>query len=414
MPAPQNKETRPASSPAQIKVTVNAVLVPVVVRDAQGQSVGNLKKEDFQIFDKNKPQVITGFTIQKRVVVESNQPSAEPAPGGLAADQPLAPTPHHPEAAAKRFIVFVFDDMHLSTADLMQIQKVATKFVDTSLTDADQAAVVSVSGASSGLTNDRAKLQDAILKLKVQNLYRHVGQSCPNIDYYEADQIQNKRNLMALDNAISNAMACCYCPRQAAQALVEEAAGRSLQIGDEDVRVTLGFLSEIVRKMGAMPGQRTLVLVSPGFLTISAEAMSEKSRILDMAAQSNVTINAMDARGLYTISMDAGDRRGGSSTAERNESQYRSQSMVLNEDVMSELSDGTGGIYFHNSNDLTGGFQVLTAVPEYVYLLEMSMQNVKQDGAYHPLKVKVDQDGLKLQARRGYFAPKSGSAKNAK
>jgi VWFA-related protein len=418
MSAQQNKETRPASSsaqaPAQIKVTVNAVLVPVVVLDAQGRAVGNLKKEDFQIFDRNKPQAITGFTIQKRVVVESNQPAAEPASGAPAADQPLAPTPHPPETAAKRFIVFVFDDMHLSTSDLMLLQKVATKFVDASLTDADQAAVVSVSGASSGLTNDRTKLQDAILKLKVQDLYRHVGQSCPNIDYYEADQIQNKRNLMALDNAISNAMACCYCPREAAQALVEEAAGRSLQIGDEDVRITLGFLSEIVRKMGAMPGQRTLVLVSPGFLTISAEALSEKSRILDMAAQSNVTINSMDARGLYAVSMDAGDRRGGPSNSERNESQYRTQSMMLNEDVMSELSDGTGGIYFHNSNDLAGGFQVLTTVPEYVYLLEMSLQNVKQDGSYHPLKVKVDQDGLKLQARRGYFAPKPGNAKNAK
>jgi hypothetical protein len=53
-------------------------------------------------------------------------------------------------------------------------------------------------------------------------------------------------------------------------------------------------------------------------------------------------------------------------------------------------------------------------VPEYVYLLEMSLQNVKHDGDYHPLKVKLDQEGLKLQARRGYFAPKPVKPKNGK
>ncbi len=55
---------------------------------------------------------------------------------------------------------------------------------------------------------------------------------------------------------------------------------------------------------------------------------------------------------------------------------------------MAEPADGSGGTYFNNSNDLEGGFKALTVIPEYVYLLELSLQNVKQDGAYHPLKVK--------------------------
>jgi VWFA-related protein len=87
------------------------------------------------------------------------------------------------------------------------------------------------------------------------------------------------------------------------------------------------------------------------------------------------------------------------------ESQRHSDSMTLNEDVMAEFADGTGGTFFHNSNDLEGGLQKLAEAPEYVYLLELSLENVKPDGTYHRLKVKVGQDGLKLQARRGYFAP---------
>jgi VWFA-related protein len=72
---------------------------------------------------------------------------------------------------------------------------------------------------------------------------------------------------------------------------------------------------------------------------------------------------------------------------------------------MAEFADGTGGTYFHNNNDLAGGLQNLTAAPEYVYLLEFSLEHVKPDGAYHRLKVKVDRNGLQLKARRGYFAP---------
>ena len=52
--------------PPVIRSFVNEVLVPVVVLDAQGHAVGNLTKDDFQVYDDGKPQTITGFTIIKR------------------------------------------------------------------------------------------------------------------------------------------------------------------------------------------------------------------------------------------------------------------------------------------------------------------------------------------------------------
>jgi VWFA-related protein len=412
--AQQSNETSPQSGIAKIVVAVNAVLVPVVVRNSQGHSVGNLKEEDFQVLDKKKPQAISGFSIQRRVEVQSFGPAHERASANLGISQPPAPAPDHPPVTAGRFIVFLFDDLHLTTGDLTQLQKAATKMVAGSLAESDLAAVVSMSGTSSGMTRDRAKLQDAIMKLEVHNLYRHVGRSCPDIGYYEADRIMNKHDPMALDTAIENTLSCCDCTRDLALVLTQNAARESLQIGDQDVRVALGFIGDIVRKMGAMPGQRTLILVSPGFLTMTEDAVAEKSRILDLAAHSNVTINAVDARGLYTATMEASDRNRGSPLAERTESQNRGYSMTLSEDVMAEFADGTGGTFFHNSNDLEGGLQALTVVPEYVYLIELSLQNVKQNGEYHPLKVTVDQDGLKVVARRGYFAPKPANSKTRK
>jgi VWFA-related protein len=393
---------QPENSANKISVTVNVVLVPAVVRDAQGNAVGNLKKEDFEVFDKNKLQAIVGFDIQRRTSLATERYGTDHKAVEASSSNPKTDTPK--VVSPERFVVFLFDDLHLSAGNLSLIQKAGTRITSESLGDSDMAAVVATSGISSGLTRDRAELQDIIMKLRTGNIYGGVGRACPQMTYYEADRIMNKHDFMVLETAIENTVACCDCKRDLAEIQAQNTASETLRVGDQDVHQTLGFIRDIVGKMGAMPGQRTLVLVSPGFLTATPEAMAGKSAILDLAAKSNVTINALDARGLYTTSAGASEQNRGSTMAEQNAAQYRGYSMTLNEDVMAELADGTGGTFFHNSNDLEGGLQRLTVVPEWVYLLEVSPTRIKQDGSYHPLKEKVKGEGLKIEARRGYFA----------
>jgi VWFA-related protein len=400
----QQTESGPISREGvQIRVTVNAVLVPVVVRDSNGREVGNLKKEDFEIFDNHKAQSISGFSIQKRAAVEGNGSILAPAaPGEPPTMQPSVVPP-------QRYIIFLFDDLHLGASDLLQAQKVASKLIGGTLNDSDLGLAISFSGTNSGFTHDRAKLQETIAKLKMQELYRHAGQECPDVDYYQGDLIVNQHNQQAFDLAVQDALSCGHINLQSvAEGMATAAARRAVAIGDQDVRVTLGFLVNLVRKMGTLPGERILILVSPGFLTMTPEALTEKSQLLDTAAASNVTISSLDARGLYTTEMNASEH--GSNTIQGmqtgQEAQNKRNTMTQSENILAELAEGTGGTYFHNSNDLEGGFNQLAAAPEYVYVLELSLDKIKQDGSYHHLKVKVDRGGLKLQARRGYFAPK--------
>ena len=385
---------------------VNAVLVEVVVRDSQGRAVGDLKREDFQVFDQNNLQEISGFSIQKRAVAESGPAPVETRPGNLGGSvQP------EPWRKPERFLVFLFDDFHLDAAELLRAQSSATKMLAQSLAPTEIGAVVSFSGTNSGLTRDQATLQGTIQKLSVHGIHRHIGHTCPDIDFYQADLIVNKNNDQALSAGVRDELSCAHLDPQRdsyiAERMVRSAAAQSLSIGEADARATLATIRELVRRMAALPGQRTLILISPGFLTITQEGMIEKSQILDLAAQSNVTINALDARGLYTTGITA-SQLGTSSARDLQtgaSSQYHSETMNLSEDVMAELADGTGGTYFHNDNDLDSGLKTLTHAPEYVYLLEFSLEKVKLDGRYHPLKVKVEKNGLKVQARRGYFAP---------
>jgi VWFA-related protein len=317
----------------------------------------------------------------------------------------------------QRFIIFLFDDLHLSVSDLAHVEKAVTGMLANSLSAADYADVLSFSGKGSGLTRDRAKLQDAISKLSVRQLYRHTTDECPGIDYYLADLILNMRNDMALQSAVEDTIACAHLPpnmRKTAENMVNASASQALSLGDQDVRVTLGFVKEIVGKMSTLPGQRLLILISPGFLSVTPEAMALKSQIVDAAAQANVTVSGLDARGLYTTGTDV-SQQGGQSTfglLTGRSSQHQRDAQEFQEDVLAELADGTGGTFVHNTNDLEGGLRRLAEAPEYLYLLEFPLQGIKRDGNNHSLKVKLNQEGLKLQARRGYFAPKPDNRKN--
>jgi VWFA-related protein len=301
--------------------------------------------------------------------------------------------------------------MHLSIQDLARSKTAAAALFSGSLDGSDIAAVVSISGKiNSGLTRDRTKLLGAITDLQPQTLYRHNSSDCPNIDYYQADLMENKHDNTAIQDATSQVMSCSpRTPPSVAESLAESAARQALVMGQQDVQITLSTIGEIVRRMATLPGQRTLILVSPGFLNLNPASLAAESRIIDLAAQSNVTMNALDARGLYTTALTAGDDIHGSSVLSK--SQFRASSMKAVENVMAEFADGTGGTFFHNSNDLGDGFKGLTNVPEYVYILELPIDNVKHNGAYHRLSVKVDRSGLQVQARRGYLLPKPAKAK---
>jgi VWFA-related protein len=398
------QEGNPAQSTSPtIVVTVNRVLVPVVVRDKQGRVVGDLKREDFRILDDGQSRPISDFTIVKRGA------SAKPLENGpLAAN--VGPPSSQPSAIPARIIVLLFDDLHLSFEDIVHVQKASIGAL-AALSDSDMAAVVTISGVNSGLTREHQKLQEAVMKLKPVGLYRSSSSDCPNIGYYQANLIENQHDSTATADATAQVFNCDPAldrQRDAAIAarMVESAASRIVTAGRLDIQATLSTLREIVRRMTALPGERTLILVSPGFLTIEPDALSAESQIIDLAARSNVTVSTLDARGLYTTSIGASERVAGGPGVVQYQSETRRNSMSSEENPLAEFADGTGGTFFHNRNDLDAGFQRLIETPEYVCLLEFSLDNAKPDGRYHRLKVSVDHEGLQLDFRQGYFMPK--------
>ena len=129
--------------------------------------------------------------------------------------------------------------------------------------------------------------------------------------------------------------------------------------------------------------------------------MKLKSELLEIASKANVTINAIDVRGVYNTDLEASQDAGNPGHA-ADKAIYRQKSASLRGEVMTELTNGTGGVYFHNSNALGSGLESLFSGPKYLYLLTFSIDKVQVNGTYHSLKIKVKPKKLTVEARGGY------------
>ncbi|MCU1276021.1 MAG: hypothetical protein JWO48_3452, partial [Bryobacterales bacterium] len=188
-------------TPATFKAKVNLVLVPVVVRDAQGQAVGNLRQEDFQIFDKGKPQVISRFSVEKsagQALAEKRSPDVNTAEKTTGA----------PVIMPERYVAYVFDDVHLVFADLARVRDATDRHL-ASLEPTDRAAIFTTSGQTMlDFTDDRAKLRATLLRLQPRPITGSGMPECPDVTYYMADLIQTKNDQQALQVAADEAMIC--------------------------------------------------------------------------------------------------------------------------------------------------------------------------------------------------------------
>jgi VWFA-related protein len=407
-PAPtQGEEVSSHETPTTFKVRVNLVLVRVVVRDAHGKIVPNLKKEDFQLYDNRKVQSISSFSVETpetRTASAVASTAAESSSADVAAGKAVV--------LPQRFVSMVFDDVHLSMEDAVFVRDSATRFFE-GLAASDRVSLSTTSGQlTQEFTDDHDKLTKALLGITPRPLTGAGFHDCPDVSYYQADLIVNRSDQQALDVATEETIQCAFngdaTMRAAAQGLAQAAANRMVAQGDSETQYAYRHLDEVVRRLANMPGQRVLVLVSPGFITSTLQF--EASETVDRATRSNIVINTIDARGLYApdVGGDIANPPRDSFRTAGFKLSYRVAAQFAQEDVLAQLADGTGGKFFHNRNDVDEAMREAGAAPAYSYLLGFSPQNLKIDGRFHTLKVALtNKEKFDIQARHGYFAPKT-------
>ncbi len=437
----------PANAPPKLKVTSNLVLVRVVVSDANGHTVAGLHEGDFKIFDRGKEQSIVHFEVESAgegdnstVGVGSPEPGSIPPSTEKSGD---VAGQHASSEVSKNFLALYFDNLSTTDLDLVAARNATERYLSSSLKPNERVAIFTSEQMLADFTDDPRELVKAMGNLHVSIRARASTSDCPHLSDYQALQITQFAEQPNADAWIlaRDEMAQCNMLSSLSAKATENSSGSGGNSGgqggpggisnagfDRDpeiagilsrargvvlqnqnlVRSNLQQLDRVVQRLSQMPGQRSVILASPGFLTHEDAMQFQLDRIIDRALNGQVVISSLDPKGL------AGQMRGTDATRgyvpTHGDALRASHALDSNREnavtsVLAEVAEGTGGKYVHNNNDLKAGFAALERSGGYV--LAFAPTELKTDGSFHALKVTVGGEGrnFAIQARRGYFAP---------
>jgi VWFA-related protein len=395
-----------------VKLETRLVTLDVIVKDKKGKRVTDLKAEDFSVFEDGVAQKVEFFSPPLDGGNDASRPKdVAPAPPGVSNSEPT------------NIISLVLDGATTDPVNFKQVREATLKYLQERITGADTVALFSIANDLQLLqpfTRDKAKLIAAVEKgadLPVSNKNLERGQL--------ADAIAEAK--AKLDRS-GGSDAPAPGP-EGAEAMIANRALQQFtllrsQLSLQQARPVLAALAAICSSQRGVPGKKTIVLFSQGFIlpgTLDWQAQS----VIDFANQANVAIYIIDSAGLRTSSplstspvpsaplagvsgmVDAESRIravGGENVFDnvRHEGQNREY------DILYRISGDTGGEFIKGANDLSKGLNRIDQEIRSRYTLAFYNAGGNFDGGYRKLKVEVRRPDMHVTSRAGYYANPPG------
>ena len=405
-PQPQNppttQEPRTIDKHDIVKITTNLVQVDAVVTDKNGKRVIDLKPEEFELYEDGNVRGITSFSYinldsstarpVRPVTLPSNNRDAAVAP-------PLAPR-QLLRTQVRRTIAIVVDDLGLSFETAVQVRRSLQKFLDEQLQPDDLVAIIRTSGGIGALqsfTTDKRQLYAAVEKVK----WNFIGRSEISVPFMSSAGTLNRQT-----------------PHQSSSTREMMDAEKHLrQLRNDMFTVgTLGALHYVIKGLQPLPGRKSIVLFSDGF-KIPRQDKFDNDRIIetlreltDFANRAAVVLYTIDARGLQTNGLAAGDSTTNFNTDEiSTKLAERKNSLIETQLGLAYLSSETGGLAIRNSNDLNLGIKKILDDQQGYYLIgyrpdDSTFATVDGKSKFHHLVLKIKREGsYSVRTRNNFY-----------
>ena len=183
-----------------------------------------------------------------------------------------------------------------------------------------------------------------------------------------------------------------------AAAVYSDAVGRN--------RRTMEVLKRALDALGTTRGRKAVVLVSKGF--IHDQETRGFRDVTDAARRANVAIYFVDARGPATTSNFTASE--GSPTDARDIGATFAD-IALDAEGAVSIAESTGGFAIRNTKDPGAGLVRVSRESRSYYLISCVPPASREGGKFRRIeKVKVKRPGVRVRARRGYFAADASAA----
>jgi VWFA-related protein len=361
------------------------VLVNVTVRDKSGKFVRNLKPEDFKVLEDGKPQKILSFDIENTDML----PATEVAQAKVAAaPAPPAPRPSAPSTPAatnaeqfkdRRLIVLFFDLADMQPDEVDRSATAAESYVEKQMQPADLVSIVSLGNAlqvDQGFTSDRDQIEKVL-----HSFNTGASQGFAEGTTGTTEGTQDVGQSFTADDTEYN-------------------------IFNTDRR--LEAIRSIAEKLAHVQQKKSLIYFSSGMDRTGVENQSELRAATNAAVRANLSIYTMDIRGLQAM-VPGGEAQNASM---RGTSPYSGKAMLSaydsnfsSQETLVTLAGDTGGRAFLDSNDFSQVFKGVQQDTASYYVIGYHSTNPARDGKYRRITVSLNQPGLKIDYRRGYYAP---------
>lgn len=388
-----------------IRIDTELIQLDVVVTDKKGNIVNNLTKEDFELLEDGKLQDISFFSIVRpKVDAKSTIKSPINTSKNIPIDVPLI------EQSGRNFIILV-DDLHISFNNIVNVRKQLLNLINTQFQVGDKVAVISTGGGLGflqQLTDDPRVMRRAVERLRSQVRPTVPPNNLADLTEFQAQKIL-EGEIESLDLAVMRYIENIGIPipRTTAERDIQTTSRQIVDALNLQTTATLQTIRNSILALKSVPGRKTMILVSDGFLLEPREAdhYQQMQRIVDSATRAGVVIYSLGSDGLgfgpnnpFGAEKSSFDLTGvGISLSGRE--QFASL-IGLN-----TLAADTGGVSIINTNDLSGGLKRIVDESSSYYLLAYYPTSVEKDGKFNKFQIKIKtRKDLTIKTRKGYFS----------